>query len=314
MIVIDRHTSLSNLHHRFSKTLLNNQPFTLKYQLPNEDLDSLISVASDEDLENMVDEYDRLNNRNSSLKKSGRLRLFLFPKSSSIEQLLRETSSTKSEGWFLNVLNEKVANLSTGVSDLGFSDSSFINYLLGLDDDFGGKAASTGTDLEAQLEGSKNCLNNTGNEDVHSVPDSPMVETSSSFGSTTSSPSVANLPPIRLPSEGNQKFGVEERFQQMNPEVVGGVALQQKQEIGGFFAPVSGSTNPVFSGDEGLDHGGNRKAEQAQQQVQVQFQLKQGSALEFYSPESVSRYSNFLKHKTWIDFKNLHISGLISCL
>ncbi|CAI9768099.1 unnamed protein product [Fraxinus pennsylvanica] len=288
MIVIDRHTCLSDLHHRLSKTLLNNQPFTLKYQLPNEDLDSLISVASEEDLENMVEEYDRLNNRNSSLKKSGRLRLFLFPKSSSIEQLLRETSSTKSEDWFLNVLNGKGTNLSTALSDLGFSDSSSINYLLGLDDDFGGKAASSETDVEAQMEGSKNCLNNTGNQDVHSVPDSPMVETSSSFGSTSSSPSIANLPPIRVPNEGNPKFGVEELFQQMNLGVVGGVTLQQKQEIGGLFTSdgtaVSGYTNPVFSGDEGSDHG----AEQAQQQVQVQFQLKQGGTIELYSPESVS--------------------------
>ncbi|GKV27758.1 hypothetical protein SLEP1_g36893 [Rubroshorea leprosula] len=32
----------------------------VKYQLPNEDLDALISVTTDEDLENMMDEYDRL--------------------------------------------------------------------------------------------------------------------------------------------------------------------------------------------------------------------------------------------------------------
>ncbi|KAK9138073.1 hypothetical protein Sjap_008667 [Stephania japonica] len=33
------------------------QPHTIKYQLPGEDLDSLISVSSDEDLQNMIEEY-----------------------------------------------------------------------------------------------------------------------------------------------------------------------------------------------------------------------------------------------------------------
>ncbi|KAM0978857.1 hypothetical protein FF1_014777 [Malus domestica] len=35
-------------------------------------------------------------------------------------------------------------------------------------------------------------------QDVHSVPDSPMLEDSSSFGSTSSSPSLVNLPSIRV--------------------------------------------------------------------------------------------------------------------
>ncbi|KAJ4849655.1 hypothetical protein Tsubulata_009653 [Turnera subulata] len=59
MVVIDRHSSLLSLTSRLSRTLLNGRPFTLKYQLPNEELDSLISVTVDEDLENMIEEYDR---------------------------------------------------------------------------------------------------------------------------------------------------------------------------------------------------------------------------------------------------------------
>ncbi|KAJ4831157.1 hypothetical protein Tsubulata_000713 [Turnera subulata] len=59
MVAIDRHSSLPSLTSRLSRTLLNGRPFTLKYQLPNEELDSLISVTTDEDLENMIEEYDR---------------------------------------------------------------------------------------------------------------------------------------------------------------------------------------------------------------------------------------------------------------
>ncbi|CAN6245673.1 unnamed protein product [Urochloa humidicola] len=59
----------------------------VKYQLPGEDLDALVSVTNDEDLEHLVLEYDRLHllrpapgsgggsNRGSTL----RLRVFLFP-------------------------------------------------------------------------------------------------------------------------------------------------------------------------------------------------------------------------------------------
>ncbi|XP_059296983.1 uncharacterized protein LOC132049989 isoform X2 [Lycium ferocissimum] len=52
-----------------------NQPHTFKYQLPGEDLDALISVSSDEDLQNMIEEYFGL----EKLGGSQRLRIFLVP-------------------------------------------------------------------------------------------------------------------------------------------------------------------------------------------------------------------------------------------
>ncbi|KAK4441525.1 putative serine/threonine-protein kinase DDB [Sesamum alatum] len=52
-----------------------NQPHTIKYQLPGEDLDALISVSSDEDLQNMIDEYYGAENPEASQ----RLRIFLIP-------------------------------------------------------------------------------------------------------------------------------------------------------------------------------------------------------------------------------------------
>ncbi|CAH1431350.1 unnamed protein product [Lactuca virosa] len=112
MVVVDRHTTLLDLTNRLSKTLLRSSSastptpiastsFTLKYQLPSEDLDSLISVTTDEDLENMIEEYERLNS-SSAGSKSSRLRLFLFPTKlesvSSITSFLENT--TKSEDWF----------------------------------------------------------------------------------------------------------------------------------------------------------------------------------------------------------------------
>ncbi|CAN1301670.1 hypothetical protein LINPERPRIM_LOCUS25063 [Linum perenne] len=51
------------------------QPHFIKYQLPGEDLDALISVSSDEDLQNMLEEYYGVEN----LGGSPRLRIFLIP-------------------------------------------------------------------------------------------------------------------------------------------------------------------------------------------------------------------------------------------
>ncbi|KAJ9547797.1 hypothetical protein OSB04_020340 [Centaurea solstitialis] len=56
-----------------------NQPHTIKYQLPGEDLDALISVSSNEDLQNMIEEYNGLGNVDGSQ----RLRIFLVPLSES---------------------------------------------------------------------------------------------------------------------------------------------------------------------------------------------------------------------------------------
>uniref|UniRef100_A0A0C9RPC7 TSA: Wollemia nobilis Ref_Wollemi_Transcript_5741_1644 transcribed RNA sequence n=1 Tax=Wollemia nobilis TaxID=56998 RepID=A0A0C9RPC7_9CONI len=48
----------------------------LKCQLPTQDLDALVSIKSDEDLENILEEYDRL----AAKEGSSKVRAFLFPK------------------------------------------------------------------------------------------------------------------------------------------------------------------------------------------------------------------------------------------
>ncbi|XP_019172624.1 PREDICTED: uncharacterized protein LOC109168028 isoform X2 [Ipomoea nil] len=284
IMVVDRHTSLSDLSLRLSKTLLNGRAFLLKYQLPSEDLDSLISVTTDEDLENMIDEYDRIN-ANSTAARASRLRLFLFPSKSeamsSIGSLIE--SSTKSDDWFLSALNG-----ATSTSTKVFSESSSVNCLLGLDDDIG-NGNSTGKDADAQLDGSfsgktgrvnnSNAKINNNVPDIQSVPDSPMVDTTSSFGSTSSSPSMANLPPIKVHVDENQRAGIEEQLSQMGgfaalssppppplplPAMVAGtvVSTVPPAVVGGEYP------NRVFSDDERSDHGApvsHRKPPQTQQ-------------------------------------------------
>ncbi|XP_045801903.1 uncharacterized protein LOC123895538 isoform X2 [Trifolium pratense] len=54
--------------------LIYNLVHILKYQLPGEDLDALVSVSSDEDLQNMMEEYNLIEDRDPPQK----LRIFLF--------------------------------------------------------------------------------------------------------------------------------------------------------------------------------------------------------------------------------------------
>ncbi|KAI7738890.1 hypothetical protein M8C21_002053, partial [Ambrosia artemisiifolia] len=206
IVVVDRHTTLSSLTNRLTKTLLHSSSpttsFTIKYLLPSEDLDSLISLTTDEDLDNMIDEYDRLNvnadvNVTSS---SSRIRLFLFPDSpesvSSIGSVLE--TATKSEDWFLNALNGTTSCLS---------DTSSVNCLLGLEGDV--------AVLEKKDVSNNNNINNNNKnvkavQDVQSVADSPMLETTSSFGSASSTPSLVVSPVTVNNVDDQQKVKREE--------------------------------------------------------------------------------------------------------
>ncbi|WCJ24464.1 Octicosapeptide/Phox/Bem1p family protein [Euphorbia peplus] len=265
IVVVDRHTSLSSLSSRLANTLLNGRDFTLKYQLPSEDLDSLISVTTDEDLENMIDEYDRTNSNSGG--KQSRLRLFLFPlkpdSSQSIGPILE--SNGKSEDWFLNALN----GAASGLLNRGFSDSASVNCLLGLDDDsLNGNNINNSNNNNNLGAGVVEALqkNAKQGQDVHSVPDSPMLDTTSSFGSTSSMPSLANLPPIRVHVEDgggvrgglqDQKVvgvgvGIEEQFAQVT--VSGGGVVGQKQDEG-FMAISSPPPMPVSLAISGVPVG-----------------------------------------------------------
>ncbi|XP_042504245.1 uncharacterized protein LOC122081269 [Macadamia integrifolia] len=317
MVVVDRHSSLADLSARLSRSLLRGRSFTLKYQLPNEDLDSLISVTTDEDLENMIEEYDR--NTTSSLKPS-RLRLFLFPikpeTSSSIGSLLDDS---KSENWFLDALNG-AGILPRGAS----SDAASVNCLLGLDDVI---HADPSADVEAQPEslGSQNKqVNNKHGQDVQSVPDSPMMETTSSFGSTSSSPSQSNLPPIRVRVEDggvrlhDQMVGLEEHFSQMNVAAAAAAAATQKQEEGFVTMyspppvpttvaaaamassaatgniPTVASENPgrVLSDDERSDRSDHGVSVGYRKPPQPQLQQRTSGGADLQSPDAAARDAN----------------------
>ncbi|XP_020231478.1 leucine-rich repeat extensin-like protein 3 [Cajanus cajan] len=162
---------------------------TAKYQLPNEDLDALISVTTDEDVENMMEEYDRVaQNQNP---RSARLRLFLFAegevsRASSISSLLN--GSAKRENWFLDALNGGVSGLERGRSEASSMVSEVPDYLFGLDNS---------EDTQPRPKDRPVVLHD--NVSI-SDPGSPAPVSSSPYCSTSSQPcvpSLPNLPPVK---------------------------------------------------------------------------------------------------------------------
>nr|GEW70736.1 hypothetical protein [Tanacetum cinerariifolium] len=75
IMAVDRSIKFTTLLNKLS-AIIPDADISFKYQLPGEDLDALISVTNDDDLDHMMNEYDRLNRASP---KPARLRLFLFP-------------------------------------------------------------------------------------------------------------------------------------------------------------------------------------------------------------------------------------------
>lgn len=74
VVAASRSIGFADLIAKMSK-VFGSSAVLLKCQLPSEDLDALVSVKSDEDLENMLEEYDRVGAREGLSK----VRAFLFP-------------------------------------------------------------------------------------------------------------------------------------------------------------------------------------------------------------------------------------------
>lgn len=76
ILTIDRNIKFVNIMVKVNALCNSNTQYRLKYQLPGQGLDVLVSLTDDEDVQNLMLEYDHIH-RNSA--EPGRIRLFLFP-------------------------------------------------------------------------------------------------------------------------------------------------------------------------------------------------------------------------------------------
>ncbi|CAN7000690.1 unnamed protein product [Brassica rapa subsp. trilocularis] len=238
LVVVDRRSSLASLRSRLSTMLLNGRSFTLKYQLPNEDLDSLVTITTDEDLENMIEEYDRAT-LSATTSATHRIRLFLFAnKLETAATMGSLLNSAKSETWFVDALNQP------GLLPRGLSDSAAVNNtLVNLDEETDVQELETVVGGENNKRGDYITKNVMSHQEMHmsSMPDSPMLDTTG--GSSSSSPSTANLPTIHVRVS-------EEQFTQMSFSNVhtqspleDGIGLMENQPMMGYNnAPIDNVT------------------------------------------------------------------------
>ncbi|KAG2689753.1 hypothetical protein I3760_09G153900 [Carya illinoinensis] len=217
IVAVQRCTNFSTLLTKLSE-LSGTTDMNIKYQLPNEDLDALISVSSDEDVENMIDEYyDRLRH-NQNHPRLARLRLFLFPngdqisRTSSISSLL--SGSTNREHWFLDAINGS-SSLSSGLqrnqSEVSSIVSEIPDFLFGLD--------NSDQETQTKLKSIRPTLTQkTSSLDMGSLPPA----TASTFCSSSSAPGVPqipNLPPVKTRPDLRDRY--EEGEDQLNHQPEG---------------------------------------------------------------------------------------------
>ncbi|WCJ35655.1 Octicosapeptide/Phox/Bem1p family protein [Euphorbia peplus] len=98
ILAVDRNVKFSVILNKLT-SLSGDNDVCIKYQLPGEDLDALISVTNDEDLEHMMLEYDRL--FRASVKPA-RLRIFLFHLNPSN---FGSDDAKSDRQWYVNALN-----------------------------------------------------------------------------------------------------------------------------------------------------------------------------------------------------------------
>ncbi|KAK8655484.1 hypothetical protein V6N13_108059 [Hibiscus sabdariffa] len=90
VLSVDRSISFAELSLKMGEMC--GTPVCLRCQLPTEDLDALVSITSDEDLANLIEEYDRVASPPSSLK----IRAFLSPPKSAKKSISSPPSSSAS--------------------------------------------------------------------------------------------------------------------------------------------------------------------------------------------------------------------------
>ncbi|CAH8356162.1 unnamed protein product [Eruca vesicaria subsp. sativa] len=110
------------------------QTHVVKYQLPGEDLDALVSVSCEEDLQNMFEEYYEMENRGGSQK----LRMFLFSVNDLDDDAILGVNRNDGDSEFQYVVAVNGMDIGPGRNSiLHGRDSSSANNLAALDNNEG---------------------------------------------------------------------------------------------------------------------------------------------------------------------------------
>ncbi|KAJ0788669.1 putative protein kinase TKL-Pl-6 family [Helianthus annuus] len=193
----------------------------IKYQLPGEDLDALVSVSRPEDLENMMDEYDKLVERSSD--GSAKMRVFLF-------------SDVESS----SVIRFK---------DLQDSGQKYVEAVNGIGESFSGGGGGGGGSGGIGRKGSGASASSTQNSEVSGGAESTGHDQGEvigpAFGGVVSSPGgsyatgVTVVKPVAVPVSPSQSDHESEILERTVP-----VHIQQQRQFGYDLQPPGAAIQP----------------------------------------------------------------------
>ncbi|XP_062202519.1 uncharacterized protein LOC133904894 [Phragmites australis] len=185
LISITRNFSWKEL---MQKTLtIYNQPHIIKYQLPDEDLDALISLSCEEDLQNMMEEYYSLEKVNGS----PRLRIFLVSPTDCEDSSL-DSRSLESEPEYQFVV--AVNNLAQAQLNRSISGSNLMNQINQSTHQLDSSPLPYRDSPVSQINteiGAKASVGTTINESSSQFFLDPYTQQMVAESSTTSSPSIS---------------------------------------------------------------------------------------------------------------------------
>lgn len=240
ILAVDRNIRFASMVEKLSSLWGNSVSF--KYQLPNEDLDALVSVTNDEDMENMMVENDRLQKMSC---RSSRLRLFVFPDrhdetspESNFGALVEER---KRENWFVDAHNVGLVNRSESAGARGPWVKNMPDFLFGL----GGNGVED--DRDSGRRGYSGHETNSKDQEVYMGRELRLPETGnyprsghSSIDSTASAPARLNsthhkpVDSSTVPEIGTRK-GATDRMANTNTNT------QKQEQHASEFSVVSSS-------------------------------------------------------------------------
>ncbi|KAL8540498.1 hypothetical protein ACS0TY_001946 [Phlomoides rotata] len=131
ILAVDRNIKFDSLLPKVIDLCGGSVSISIKYQLPGEDLDALITVMNDDDLEHLMHEYDRLHRISP---KAVRMRIFVFPSQSrclnSPDQSFRFDDAKTEKERFVEELNS--ASIFTAPQKSAPAANN-VDYLFGFD-------------------------------------------------------------------------------------------------------------------------------------------------------------------------------------
>ncbi|KAJ0243622.1 Octicosapeptide/Phox/Bem1p family protein [Hirschfeldia incana] len=200
-------TSVASLVSHLAVALGISYDFKVKYQLPDQELDSLISLETDEDVQIMMEEHGYVTCE--SLIPKTRVRLFLFPSESrggGASQ--RDPVQCKPEA----AVEGDVDWLGIGESSNPSGDEMTQPVLQHPKTDTWFVDALKGVEMMQTGGNNNNNSGSSGGSGGICGQESMMLETNSSFGSTSSSVSSSRLPLMKSTGEDNNTSNSQAKF------------------------------------------------------------------------------------------------------